>query len=51
MHHGNFATRTHFGAIGFAFVLPIISDVLFVAVSILWIIPDRRFERVIADRK
>ncbi len=34
--------------IGFAFVSPKISDVLFVVVAILWFIPDRRFEPVIA---
>lgn len=37
-------------AIGFAFVSTIISDVLFVVVAIMWFVPDRRFERVIADR-
>ena len=37
-------------AIGLAFVSPIISDVLLVVVAIIWFFPDRRFERVIADR-
>ncbi len=37
-------------AIGFAFVLPIVSDLIFVGVAILWLIPDRRFEAVIARR-
>jgi uncharacterized membrane protein len=37
-------------AIGFAFVSPIISDVLFVIVAIMWFVPDRRFEPVIASR-
>jgi uncharacterized membrane protein len=36
--------------IGLAFVSPVISDVLFVVVAVLWFIPDRRFEPVIADR-
>lgn len=48
---GKISLLLYLGAIGFAFVLPMISDGLFVVVSILWIIPDRRFERVIADRK
>ncbi len=38
-------------AIGFAFLSPIISDVLFVAVALIWFMPDRRFERAIADRR
>jgi uncharacterized membrane protein len=36
--------------IGFAFVSPLISDVLFVVVAIMWFVPDRRFEPVIASR-
>ena len=38
-------------AIGLAFVAPAISDVLFVAVAVVWIVPDRRFEPVIASRR
>ncbi len=30
--------------IGFAFVSPAISDVLYVAVAIIWFVPERRFE-------
>jgi len=37
-------------AIGFAFVWPVVSDVLIVAVAILWFVPDRRFEPVIEAR-
>ena len=37
-------------AIGFAFVSPIISDVLFVVVAVWWAMPDRRLEPVIAGR-
>jgi uncharacterized membrane protein len=37
--------------IGFAFVSPIVSDLLYVAVAIIWFVPDRRFEPVIADRR
>ncbi len=35
-------------AVGLAFVSTIISDVLFVVVAVMWFIPDRRFESVIA---
>jgi uncharacterized membrane protein len=36
--------------IGFAFVSPIISDVLYVIVAIIWFVPDRRFEPIIDSR-
>jgi uncharacterized membrane protein len=36
--------------IGFAFVLPIVSYALFVIVAVMWFVPDRRLEPVIADR-
>ncbi len=38
-------------AIGVAFVMPAISDTLFVLVAMIWFIPDRRFEPVIAGRR
>jgi uncharacterized membrane protein len=38
-------------AIAFAFVAPAISDVLFVVVAVMWIVPDRRFEPAIAGRR
>jgi len=38
-------------AIGFAFFLPLVSDVIFVVVAVIWFIPDRRFERVITGRE
>jgi uncharacterized membrane protein len=37
-------------AIGFAFLSTIVSDALFVVVAIMWLVPDRRFEPVIASR-
>ncbi len=37
-------------AIGCAFVSPIVADALFIVVAALWLIPDRRFEPVIAER-
>ena len=38
-------------AIGLAFVSPWISDALFVLVAAMWIVPDRRFEPVIAGAR
>jgi uncharacterized membrane protein len=38
-------------AIGLAFVSPIISDLLFVVVAIMWFVPDRRFEPMIAEHE
>jgi hypothetical protein len=38
-------------AIGFAYVSPLISDALIVAVAIMWFVPDRRFEPAIAERE
>jgi uncharacterized membrane protein len=34
-------------AIGIAFFLPFAADVLYVAVAVMWLIPDRRFEPII----
>ena len=36
-------------AIGAAFVNPAISGALYVLVALIWVIPDRRIERVLAD--
>jgi uncharacterized membrane protein len=41
----------YFAAIPLAFVSPYISHALFIFVAILWLIPDRRIERVLADRE
>jgi uncharacterized membrane protein len=38
-------------AIPAAFVNPWVSQVLYVSVALLWLIPDRRIERVMAERK
>ncbi len=38
-------------AIACAFINPKISDALFIAVAIMWFIPDRRFEPVIETRR
>ena len=36
-------------AIGAAFVLPWISGILYVAIALMWLVPDRRIERILAD--
>ena len=38
-------------AVPAAFVSPLISVAIYVAVSIIWLIPDRRFERELFERK
>ena len=48
---GKMTLALYVGAVGFAFVSPKISDVLFVIVAIIWFVPDRRFEPVIAGRR
>ena len=40
----------YLAAIPLAFVNPLISDVLYVAVALLWIIPDRRIERALDEK-
>jgi len=41
----------YIGAIGAAFVSTVVADILFVTVAVTWIVPDRRFEPVIAQRR
>ncbi|HEV7516001.1 MAG TPA: TMEM175 family protein [Thermoanaerobaculia bacterium] len=36
-------------AVGFAFVRPPVSLVLYVAVAVMWLVPDRRIERILAS--
>jgi len=47
---GRLSLALYLLGIGFAFVAPLVSYALFVAVAILWIVPDRRLEPVIAAR-
>jgi len=47
---GRISPALYICAIGFAFVSPIIWDVLILMVAAIWFIPDRRFEAVIARR-
>ena len=44
---GLFATVCYSSAIAFAFVYPPLSIALFVAVALVWLIPDRRTEKIL----
>jgi uncharacterized membrane protein len=48
---GKISLVLYVAAIGFAFVSPVISDVIFVTVAVMWFVPDRRFEPAIAERE
>jgi len=47
---GKISPLLYLAAIGLTFVNPIISGALYALVALIWLIPDRRIERVIADR-
>jgi uncharacterized membrane protein len=47
---GRVSLAAYVVAFAFSFVVPWVSVALFVAVAILWFIPDRRIERVIVDK-
>jgi uncharacterized membrane protein len=47
---GKLSPVCYFIAIPFAFVSPWIADGLYVFVALLWLIPDRRIERVLKDK-
>ena len=47
---GKVSPALYIGAIAISFLSTIAADALFVAVAVLWIVPDRRFEPVIAKR-
>jgi uncharacterized membrane protein len=48
---GKFSPVIYLTAIPLAFVSPWIADGLYAFVAFLWLVPDRRIERVLADRK
>ena len=48
---GKLSPALYFTAIPLAFVNPWIANSLYVLVALLWLIPDRRIERVIAKRE
>ena len=43
---GRFSPLFYLAAIGLAFVSPVISHLIYAAVALLWIVPDRRLERL-----
>ena len=47
---GKLSLAAYAAAIAFAFVNPWCSDVLYVLVALMWIVPDRRIERLPASR-
>jgi uncharacterized membrane protein len=42
---GKLSLALYAAAIGFAFVNPVISDVVFAGVALMWLVPDRRIEQ------
>jgi uncharacterized membrane protein len=47
---GKISTVIYAVAIGLAMVLPIASCILYVAVALMWLVPDRRFENRVVDQ-
>ncbi|HEX3928407.1 MAG TPA: TMEM175 family protein [Gemmatimonadales bacterium] len=47
---GRLSLMLYVAALGLAFVRPWISDAIFVTVAVMWIVPDRRIERLTAER-
>jgi uncharacterized membrane protein len=46
---GQISPFLYLAAIGAAFVLPWISGVIYVGIALMWLVPDRRIERILAD--
>ena len=47
---GKISLALYAAAIGFAFVQPLVSCALYVLVAAIWLSPDPRFERLLADK-
>ena len=47
---GKISLAVYLVALAFSFVVPWVSVALFVLVALIWIVPDRRVERVIVDK-
>ncbi len=45
---GKFSLVLYIAAIGLAFVIPWLAGALYVAVALMWLVPDRRIERALA---
>ena len=48
---GKLSLALYAAAIPLAFINPVISKLCYVAVAIIWLVPDRRIERVLVDRQ
>jgi uncharacterized membrane protein len=48
---GKLSAAGYASAIGLAFVEPFVAIAIYVAIAILWIVPDRRIEREVIQRK
>jgi uncharacterized membrane protein len=48
---GNISIAAYLAAIPLAFVVTPVANALYVAVAILWLVPDRRIERALAARE
>ena len=48
---GKLSLALYLVALTFAFVVPWVSVALFVAVALIWFVPDRRVERVLVDKR
>ncbi|MGA9420160.1 MAG: TMEM175 family protein [Candidatus Cybelea sp.] len=48
---GTVSVALYLSALAFAFVSTIVSDVIFVAVAVMWFAPDRRFEPLISANR
>jgi len=46
---GKLSPILYLAAIGLAFVTPILAELLYAAVALMWLIPDRRIERRLAE--
>ena len=47
---GKVSLAAYLVALAFSFVVPWVSVALFVTVALIWVVPDRRVERVIVDK-
>ena len=46
---GKISPVLYASAIGLAFVAPIVSNLIYVAVALMWLVPDRRIEKTLAE--
>ena len=48
---GKISPILYASAIGLAFVAPILSNLVYVAVALMWLVPDQRIERLFAEQE